>query len=113
MCIRDSARRAHALCTGQALAAGGGPATGTAPGRELPLRRGARGRGATALGLRGGLPMSLTEERLETLAEHLHLPDLPVLLPEVAEAAVAGEHSYARSSEAAAQAARSSAVKRA
>jgi len=40
--------------------------------------------------------MSLTEERLETLAEHLHLPDLPVLLPEVAEAAVAGEHSYAR-----------------
>src|SRR5665647_752184 len=40
--------------------------------------------------------MSLTEERLETLAEHLHLPDLPVLLPEVAEAAVAGEHSYAQ-----------------
>ena len=41
----------------------------------------------------------LAEERLEHLAEHLHLPDLPVLLPEVAEAAVAGEHSYARFTE--------------
>ena len=41
----------------------------------------------------------LAGERLETLAEHLHLPDLPVLLPEVAEAAVAGEHSYARFTE--------------
>ncbi len=34
----------------------------------------------------------LAEERLEVLAEHLRLPDLPVLLPQIAEGAVAGEH---------------------
>jgi len=43
--------------------------------------------------------MSLAQERLESLAEHLRLPDLPVLLPQIAEAAVAGEHSYARFTE--------------
>jgi DNA replication protein DnaC len=41
----------------------------------------------------------VAEERLENLAEHLHLPDLPALLPALAEAAVAGEHSYARFAE--------------
>jgi DNA replication protein DnaC len=43
--------------------------------------------------------MSVAEERLEVLSERLHLPDLPVLLPQIAEAAVAGEHSYARFAE--------------
>jgi DNA replication protein DnaC len=43
--------------------------------------------------------VSLAGERLETLAERLHLPDLPLLLPEIAEAAVAGEHSYAQFAE--------------
>jgi DNA replication protein DnaC len=41
----------------------------------------------------------IADERLETLAEHLRLPDLPVLLPEIVEAAVAGEHSYAQFTE--------------
>jgi DNA replication protein DnaC len=43
--------------------------------------------------------VSLAEERIETLAERLRLPDLPVFLPQIAEAAVAGEHSYARFAE--------------
>gem|GEM_PF-5290136 len=43
--------------------------------------------------------MNLAEERLEVLTERLRLPDLPGLLPLVAEAAVAGEHSYARFTE--------------
>lgn len=43
--------------------------------------------------------MSLAQERLEHLVERLRLPDLPVLLGEIAEAAVAGEHSYAQFTE--------------
>lgn len=43
--------------------------------------------------------MSLTAERLEVLAERLRLPDLPLLLPQLAETAVAGEYSYARFAE--------------
>jgi hypothetical protein len=36
---------------------------------------------------------------LESLAEHLSLPGLPALLPEIAEAVVGGEHSYAQLTE--------------
>lgn len=43
--------------------------------------------------------MSLADERLAVLCERLRLPDLPLLLPQLAAAAVAAEHSYARFAE--------------